>query len=374
MQFIDLKAQQKRIKSKIDRRIQSVLAHGKYIMGPEVFELEEKLADYVGVKNCISCASGTDALLIPLLAKNIGPGDAVLTTPFTYIATAEVIALVGATPIFVDIYPKTYNIDPGGIEKAVEEAKSKGLNPRAIIPVDLFGLPARYRMIEDLASQNNLFIIEDAAQGFGGKIRSKKAGSFGDVATTSFFPAKPLGCYGDGGAIFTDDDDLATKMRSIRVHGGGVDKYDNVRVGINGRLDTIQAAILLEKFEIFTEDEIELRNTVSDYYKSNLIPKYKVPHIPEGYKSSWAQFSILASSSLERSQVMMALTNKKIPNVIYYRIPLHLQKVFKKLSYKKGYFPVSEKIADQIFSIPMHPYLQKEQQDKIIEVLNNAKD
>jgi len=373
MQFIDLKAQQDRIKSKIDKRIQDVLSHGKYIMGPEVFELEDKLADYVGVKHCISCASGTDALLMPLLAKNIGPGDAVLTTPFTYIATAEVIALVGATPIFVDIYPETYNINPEGIVKAVEEAKNKGLNPKAIIPVDLFGLPARFRVIEELAMENHLFIIEDAAQGFGGEIRSKKAGSFGDVATTSFFPAKPLGCYGDGGAIFTDDDNLASTMRSIRVHGGGVDKYDNVRVGINGRLDTIQAAILLEKFEIFKQDEVGLRNAVSDYYKSNLIQKYKTPHIPEFYISSWAQFSILASSSLERSQIMKNLTDKKIPNVIYYRIPLHLQKVFKKLGYKKGDFPISEKIADQIFSIPMHPYLQKEQQDKIIEVLNNAK-
>ncbi len=373
MQFIDLKAQQDRIKSKVDKRIQDVLSHGKYIMGPEVFELEDKLADYVGVKHCISCASGTDALLMPLLAKNIGPGDAVLTTPFTYIATAEVIALVGATPIFVDIYPETYNLNPEGILKAVEEAKNKGLNPKAIIPVDLFGLPARFRVIEELAMENHLFIIEDAAQGFGGEIRSKKAGSFGDVATTSFFPAKPLGCYGDGGAIFTDDDNLASKMRSIRVHGGGVDKYDNVRVGINGRLDTIQAAILLEKFEIFKEDEIELRNAVSDYYKSNLIQKYKTPHIPEGYTSSWAQFSILASSLLERSQIMKNLTDKKIPNVIYYRIPLHLQKVFKKLGYKKGDFPISENIANKIFSIPMHPYLQKEQQDKIIEVLNNAK-
>ena len=372
MQFIDLKAQQDRIKSKIDKRIQDVLSHGKYIMGPEVFELEDKLADYVGVKHCISCASGTDALLMPLLAKNIGPGDAVLTTPFTYIATAEVIALVGATPIFVDIYPETYNINPEGIVKAVEEAKNKGLNPKAIIPVDLFGLPARFRVIEELAMENHLFIIEDAAQGFGGEIRSKKAGSFGDVATTSFFPAKPLGCYGDGGAIFTDDDNLASTMRSIRVHGGGVDKYDNVRVGINGRLDTIQAAILLEKFEIFKQDEVGLRNAVSDYYKSNLIQKYKTPHIPEFYISSWAQFSILVSSSLERSQIMKTLTAKKIPNVIYYRIPLHLQKVFKKLGYKKGDFPISEKIADQIFSIPMHPYLSEDQQDQILEFLNNV--
>ena len=373
MQFIDLKAQQKRIKSKIDNRVQSVLSHGKYIMGPEVFDLEEKLADYVGVKHCISCSSGTDALLIPLLAKNFGPGDAILTTPFTYIATAEVISLIGATPVFVDIYSETFNINPNGITKGIKEAKSKGLKPRAIIPVDLFGLPARYRMIEKIALDNNLFIIEDAAQGFGGEIRGRKAGSFGNVATTSFFPAKPLGCYGDGGAIFTNDDNLAEVMKSIRVHGGGVDKYDNIRVGINGRLDTIQAAILLEKLDIFKKDEIELRNTVSDYFKSNLNKKYKTPHIPEGYTSTWAQFSILVNSSSEREKIMKALTDGKIPNVIYYRIPLHLQKVFKKLGYKKGDFPVSEKVSDQIFSIPMHPYLQKDQQDKIIEVLNNAK-
>ena len=372
MQFIDLNTQQKRIRNKLEKRIEEVLNHGKYIMGPEVFELEDQLAEYVGVKNCITCSSGTDALLIPLLAKNIGPGDAIITTSFTYIATAEVIALVGATPIFVDIYPETFNMDPANIKNAIQEAKNKGLNPKAIIPVDLFGLPARYRMIEEIAKENNLFILEDAAQGFGGSIRKKKAGSFGDVASTSFFPAKPLGCYGDGGAIFTNDDNLADLMRSIRVHGGGVDKYDNVRIGINGRLDTLQAAVLLEKLSIFREDEIKLRNDVADYFKTNLKDKYQLPFIPKDYESSWAQFSLVASSKLERESVMKQLSDKKIPSMIYYRIPLHLQKVFKNLNYVEGDFPVSEKIADQVFSIPMHPYLLKHQQDEIIEVLNNA--
>ena len=370
MQFIDLKAQQKRIKSNIDKRVQSVLNHGKYIMGPEVFELEEKLAEYVGVKHCISCSSGTDALLIPLLAKNFGPGDAIITTPFTYIATAEVISLIGATPIFVDIYPETFNINPSGIIEAIEEAKTKGLKPRAIIPVDLFGLPARYRVIEKIALENNLFIIEDAAQGFGGEIRGRKAGSFGDVATTSFFPAKPLGCYGDGGAIFTDNDNLAESMKSVRVHGGGVDKYENIRVGINGRLDTIQAAILLEKFDIFKKDEITLRNEVSKHYSKYINDNLKTPFIPDKYLSSWAQYSIMALSSLERDLIMGKLKDNNIPNVIYYRIPLHLQKVYKNLGYKVGDFPVAETVASRVFSIPMHPYLERDQQNYIIEVLN----
>ena len=370
MQFIDLKAQQKKIKAKIDKRVQSVLSHGKYIMGPEVFELEKRLAEYVGVKHCISCSSGTDALLIPLLAKNFGPGDAILTTPFTYIATAEVISLIGATPIFIDIYPETFNMNPNGIIEAIKESKTKGLNPRAIIPVDLFGLPARYRMIEEIASENNLFIIEDAAQGFGGEIRGRKTGSFGDVATTSFFPAKPLGCYGDGGAIFTNDDNLAEKMKSVRVHGGGVDKYENIRVGINGRLDTIQAAILLEKFNIFKKDEIVLRNEVAEYYSKNINDNFKTPFIPKNYTSSWAQYSILTSSSLERERIMKKLSDEKIPSVIYYRIPLHLQKVYNHLGYKDGDLCVAEAIASKIFSIPMHPYLNKDQQDRIIEVLN----
>ena len=370
MDFIDLKAQQTRIRQKIDKRIKSVLNHGKYIMGPEVLELEEKLCDYVGVKYCISCSSGTDALLIPLMAKGIGPGDAVITTPFTYIATAEVISLLGAEPVFVDVYDTTYNMNPSYIEDAVRYAANKGLNAKAIIPVDLFGLPARYRIISEIAKKHNLFVIEDAAQGFGGEIRGMKAGFFGDVASTSFFPAKPLGCYGDGGAIFTNDEELANKMKSIRVHGSGFDKYENVRLGINGRLDTFQAAILLEKLSIF-KDELKLRNKVADYYSNNISEIFNKPFTPKKYYSSWAQYSLLAKSETDRSKIMAVLSDENIPSMIYYKLPLHLQEVMKNLGYKKGDFPISERISKQIFSIPMHPYLDEKKQSKIIEVLNS---
>ena len=368
MEFIDLKSQQAIIRKKIDNRIKSVLDHGQFIMGPEVFELEERLADYVGVKHCISCSSGTDALLIPLMAKGIGQGDAVLTSPFTYIATAEVIALLGATPIFIDIYPSTYNIDPSGIDNAIKEAHKKGLIPKAIIPVDLFGLPARYRLIEEKANEHGLFLLEDAAQGFGGMIRGKKAGSFGDVASTSFFPAKPLGCYGDGGAIFTDDKHLAETIRSIRVHGSGADKYDNIQIGINGRLDTIQAAILLEKLSIF-DNELISRNNSASYYNNNISSKVGRPIIPEGYSSSWAQYSIVLNTELERNSLITKMKDNGIPSMVYYRIPLHLQIVYKDLGYINGDFPISEKTANKILSLPMHPYLDKEKQDKILEEL-----
>ena len=369
MDFIDLKKQQIRIKERIEKRIQSVLAHGKYIMGPEVFDLEEKLAQYVGVKYCISCSSGTDALLIPLMAKNIGPGDAVITTPFTYIATAEVVSLVGAEPVFVDIYPKTFNINPEDIENAIQYAENKGLKSKAIIGVDLFGLPARYRLLEKVAKENKLFLIEDAAQGFGGKIRDRKAGSFGHVASTSFFPAKPLGCYGDGGAIFTNDEMLAEKMKSIRVHGSGFDKYENVRIGLNGRLDTIQAAILLEKLSIFDE-EVALRNKIADYYSENLNAELKRPFCPKQYTSSWAQYSILADSQTSRDKFISKLKMSGIPSMIYYKIPLHLQEVYRKLGYQNGDLPNSESVAKRIFSIPMHPYLSNVDQDKILGPIN----
>ena len=369
MDFIDLKAQQSRIRDKIDKRIESVLDHGKYIMGPEVFELEEKLANYVGVKYCISCSSGTDALLIPLMANGIGPGDAVLTTPFTYIATAEVISLLGAEPVFLDIYEDTYNMNPDYIEDAIKDSEKKGLNAKAIIPVDLFGLPARYRLITELANKYGLMIIEDAAQGFGGSIRGEKAGSFGHVASTSFFPAKPLGCYGDGGAIFTNDEELAEVMRSVRIHGSGTDKYENVRIGINGRLDTFQAAVSLEKLSIF-DDELRLRNEVADYYSSNIDTDIKTPFTPKDYKSSWAQYSLLANSKSHRAEIISSLKQVNIPSMIYYKTPLHLQRVFEGLGYEKGDFPISERVSRQIFSIPMHPYLNREEQNMIIEVIN----
>ncbi len=371
MQFIDLKSQQKLIRENIENRIQAVLDHGKYIMGPEVYELEELLADYVGVKYSISCSSGTDALLLPLMAKNIKSGDAVLTTPFTYIATAEVIALVGAEPIFVDINPDTYNINPDLIETAIAESYSKGLTPKAIIAVDLFGLPARYRLIEKIANKHKLFLIEDAAQGFGGSVRQRKAGSFGNVGATSFFPAKPLGCYGDGGAIFTNDESLAISMRSIRVHGSGNDKYDSIQIGRNARMDTIQAAILLEKLKMFN-DEISMRDRISKYYTKNICPKLKKPYLPRDYISSWAQYSLLATSAEQRKFIMSELSKAEIPSMIYYRIPIHLQKAFTFLNYQKGDFPISEKISERIFSIPMHPYLSKKDQDKIIAVINDG--
>jgi dTDP-4-amino-4,6-dideoxygalactose transaminase len=304
------------------------------------------------------------------MAMGIGPGDAILTTPFTYIATAEVIRLVGATPVFVDIDPDTFNLNPDLIPEAVQFALRKGLNLKVIIPVDLFGLPADYEKIEKYANQNDLLILEDAAQGFGGSFNEKKAGSFGNVAATSFFPAKPLGCYGDGGAIFTDDDNLLEIMKSIRVHGGGSNKYDNIRLGINGRLDTIQAAILLEKLVIFS-DELIKRNTVAQYYRKNISKFYKVPQIPEGYVSSWAQYSILTTSKIQRKSLIKHLKKHNIPSMIYYKCPLHLQGVFTDLGYKIGDYPISEDSSDRILSIPMHPYLEQAEQDVIIEALNS---
>lgn len=371
MQFIDLAKQQELIKDRILHRITNVLSHGKYIMGPEIHELESELSEFAGVKHCITCSSGTDALLIPLMAKRIGPGDAVITTPFTYIATAEVISLLGATPIFIDIDSDTFNIDPNNITEGIIEAEEKGLVPKAIIPVDLFGLPADYHQIQAVAEKHDLFILEDAAQGFGGKINGKMAGSFGDVAATSFFPAKPLGCYGDGGAIFTNNQELAQIMRSIRVHGGGTDKYENIRVGINGRLDTLQAAVLLEKLAIF-QKEIKLRNEKAEYYSKNLPNKLIKQVIPQGYTSSWAQFSILAESKEHRIEIMTSLKEKNIPVMIYYKTPLHMQKVFSNLGYSADDFPISKNISDRIIAIPMHPYLEMDEQDIILETMHAA--
>ena len=369
MQFIDLKAQQNLIREKIDQRIKKVLDHGQYIMGPEIDELEEKLADYVNTKHCISCSSGTDALLIPLMAMGIGPGDAIITTPFTYIATVEVIALLGATPVFCDIYDRTFNINPSGLEAAYNDALSKNLKPKVIIPVDLFGLSARYRLIEEFANEKNLLILEDAAQGFGGRIGDKLAGSFGDVAATSFFPAKPLGCYGDGGAIFTNNDELAEKMKSIRVHGSGIDKYENDRIGINGRLDSIQAAVLLEKIEIFN-DELNQREKIAEYYTQNIHKMFTTPLIPSKYFSSWAQYSIIIPDKLDRSKLIEHLNRKGIPSMVYYKIPVHLQKGYKKYGYSRGDFKITEDISNRILSLPMHPYLDQEDQNHIISTLN----
>ena len=382
MQFIDLTAQQKRIRDKIEANIAAVLDHGKYIMGPEIKTLENRLAEFTGVKRAIGCASGTDALLMALMAFNVGPGDAIFTSPFTFIATAEVISLLGATPVFVDIDPETFNMDPDQLDRAISALTSNDSNqyplpntdipspvtPKGVIGVDIFGLPADYDRIDSIAREHNLFVIEDAAQSFGAEINGKKACAFGNIACTSFFPAKPLGCYGDGGMCFTDDDELANIMESVRVHGKGDHKYDNIRIGMNGRLDTLQAAVLLAKFDIFPE-EIELRKQVANRYAEMLgnYPQIKVPTIPPGATSAWAQYSILAAEEKHRTELQNNLKEAGIPTAIYYPQPLHLQSAFSSLGYKKGDFPVSEDCSQRIFSLPMHPYLTEEDQQKIAD-------
>ncbi len=354
MQFIDLKAQYQHLKEKIDKRIADVLAHGKYIMGPEVIELEEKLAEYVGVKHAITCANGTDALTLTLMVLDIKEGDAVFCPTFTFFATAEVISFANATPIFVDSDEQTFNICPKDLEKQIQRVISEDkLTPKAIIAVDLFGLPANYPEIEKLAEKYNLKLIEDAAQGFGGEIDGKKAGGFGDIATTSFFPAKPLGCYGDGGAIFTNNDDYANLVRSYRVHGKGTDKYDNVRIGMNSRLDTIQAAILLEKLIEFPQELIN-RNNAAINYEAELASNYNTPQVPSGYLSSWAQYTLVDEN---RDIIMAQYKEKGVPTVVYYGTCMHQQTAFSNLGYQEGDFPVAEKLCKQVFSIPMHPYI-----------------
>ena len=382
MQFVDLAVQQKRIIEKIEANLKTVLSHGKYIMGPEVTKLEGSLANFVGAKHGIACASGTDALLMALMAYGIGPGDAVFTTPFTFIATAEVISLLGATPVFVDIDPLTFNIDPKKLEQSVSAVKkadqpSSGkdrppLSPKAVIMVDLFGLLADYDAIQPIAFEHDLFVIEDAAQSFGAEYKGKRSCAFGNISCTSFFPAKPLGCYGDGGMCFTDDDQMAEIMKSVRVHGQGGHKYDNVRIGINGRIDTLQAAILMAKFDIFPE-EIDLRQEVARRYSELLLPitALKTPEVAEGYKSAWAQYSVMAMDEKHRTMLQERLKQSNIPTAIYYPKPLHMQKAFEYLGYKRGDFPVSEDVAGRIFSLPMHPYLAYEDQEKIAQVIND---
>lgn len=363
MQFIDLAAQYKHLKQKIDQRIQTVLDHGHYIMGPEVEELEQKLAEYVGVKHCISCANGTDALQLAMLVLDIKPGDAVFCPTFTFFATAEVIAYAGATPVFVDSDEKTFNICPADLERRIEKVIAEGvLKPRAIIAVDLFGLPADYPALTKIAEKYNLKLIEDAAQGFGGEINGKRAGSFGDLATTSFFPAKPLGCYGDGGAIFTNNDEYAALFRSYRVHGKGKDKYDNIRIGINSRLDTIQAAILLEKLAIFPT-ELIARNQAAEKYNQSLAGKYVIPYVPTGYLSSWAQYTVVSSN---RDAEMAAYKEQGIPTMIYYGTCMHQQTAFNYLQYSDADFPIATKLAKQVFSLPMHPYMKHSKDSALV--------
>jgi UDP-2-acetamido-2-deoxy-ribo-hexuluronate aminotransferase len=374
MDFIDLKKQYLQLKPSIQKRINDILNRASFVMGSEISELEEKLAAYVGTSFCLSCSSGTDALLLSLMAKNIGPGDAVFTSTFTFIATAEVISLLGATPVFVDIDSKTYNIDPVKLRQKIIKINNgdkitgnfqKPLSSKAVIPVDLFGLCADYSSISAVAKEFGLFVLEDAAQSFGATYKGKKACSFGDMAATSFFPAKPLGCYGDGGAVFCNNKEMLDMLKSLRIHGQGSDKYENVRIGINGRMDTLQAAVLLAKMEIF-DKELERRQEVAHRYSQALASSFTVPAIPAEYRSAWAQYSI---QHQKRDEVMSKLKTAGIPSAIYYPKPLHLQKAFASLGYEKGQFPVAEDIAQKIFSLPMHPYLEEKDQAEIIRNL-----
>ena len=372
MQFIDLKTQFERIEDDVFSRVSTVLQSQKYVMGPEIAELEEKLAEYAGVRHAISCSSGTDALVIPLMGYDLKATDAVFVPSFTFFASAESITLAGGTPVFVDSDATTFNLSPADLDRAIDETLAEGkLTPRGIITVDLFGQPADYDEILAIADKHGLFVIEDAAQGFGGEYKGAKAGSFGNVASTSFFPAKPLGCYGDGGAIFTDDDDLAELIKSIRVHGQGSDKYDNVRIGVNGRLDSIQAAVLLSKLAIF-DSEVEARNRVANAYSERLSDVLAVPAVTNGKLSVWAQYTLVAKDADERTAIIDACKAAGVPTAVYYPIPIHRSTAYKSLGYKLGDLPVGEDLANRVFSIPMHPYLQESDIEQIVAAVKEG--
>ncbi|WP_040197565.1 DegT/DnrJ/EryC1/StrS family aminotransferase [Candidatus Soleaferrea massiliensis] len=372
MEFIDLKQQYRRVQDQVEQRVLRAMRSGQYIMGDEVFTLERRLADFAGVKHCICCSNGTDALSIALMALGIGEGDAVFVPSFTFFATAEVAALRGATPVFVDIDPDTYNIDAADLRRKIDRAtQAGGLTPRAVIPVDLFGLPADYDAVEAVAQEYGLFVVEDAAQGFGGVYHGKRGGSFGACAAASFFPAKPLGCYGDGGAVFTDDDALAETMRSIRVHGKGSGKYDNVRIGLNARLDTVQAAVLHCKLDIF-EDEIVSRHRIAQMYTRMLRDVVITPKVPQGCESVYAQYTIRLKDHQTREHVMRELKARGIPSFVYYPKPMHLQSAFRSYGCQAGECPVSELASDTVLSLPMHPYLTEEETAFIAQAVRRA--
>ena len=368
--FIDLGAQKQALCAKIDAAIRRVMEHTQFIMGPEVELLERSLGRFCGAKEVISCASGTDALALVLMAKDVGKGQAVLCPSFTFAATAEVIALMGATPIFVDALSETFNMCPRSLEQGVARAKVLGLKPVAVMPVDLFGQPADYNTIEDICKQHGLWILTDAAQSFGATYKDRKAGTIGLATATSFFPAKPLGCYGDGGAVFTDNAELAQVMRSLRVHGQGTDKYDNVRIGLNARLDTIQAAILIEKLNIFPQ-EIARRNRVAARYNEALGDVVKTPTVPDDSVSTWAQYTIRVPAAA-RSRIRQALTAQDVPTAIYYPRPLHRQTAYRHFPIAGDGLPVSEMLASEVLSLPMHAYLAEHAQDYIINTLRKA--
>src|SRR5712664_3717867 len=369
--FIDLAAQRRRLGKSVDEAVSRVLDHCQFINGPEVAQFEAELADYSGARHVVTCASGTDALLMVLMAKGVGRGDAVFCPSFTFCATGEAVALTGATPVFVDVDEATFNIDAGSLKRGIATARQRGLKPRAVIPVDLFGQSADHDAICAIAEAEGLFVLDDAAQGFGASYKGRRLGTFGLATATSFFPAKPLGCFGDGGAIFTDDAQLAETLRSIRVHGQGSDKYDNVRLGLTGRLDTVQAAVLLEKLKIF-DDEIAARNKVAARYAQGLGNVVTVPRLASGCTSVWAQYTIRLPDGIDRDGFAAALKAQGIPTAIYYPKSMHQQTAYRDYPVADGGLPVSEKLSDDVISLPMHAYLDEPTQERIISVVRSA--
>jgi dTDP-4-amino-4,6-dideoxygalactose transaminase len=367
MPFIDLEQQRLRLGDRIGRAIDRVLAHGHYIMGPEVRELEESLSAFCGAKHTLTCSNGTDALGLILMALGVEPGDAVFCPSFTFAATAEVIVWLGATPVFVDVHQDRFNMDPTSLEAAIRTAKAHELDPVGVMAVDLFGQPADYDAIEAVCAAHDLWLVSDGAQSFGASYKGRNVGTMGVATATSFYPAKPLGCYGDGGAIFTDDDELAGLIRSLRVHGQGADKYDNVRIGLNGRLDTLQAAILIEKLRIFP-DEIADRNRIACRYSAELESVARVPELIERATSVWAQYTIGVPAA-RRDALASALKARGIPTAIYYPVPLHRQTAYRGYPVAGNGLPVSERIAHEVISLPMHPYLTESDQDRVIDAV-----
>jgi len=368
--FIDVAAQRRRLGGAIDAAVARVLAHCQFILGPEVRELEAELAAFSGARHAVSCASGTDALTLILLAKGVGHGDAVFCPSFTFAASVEAPALLGASPVFVDVDEETFNIDALSLERAVATAKQQGLKPKAVIPVDLFGLPADHDSIAELAEAEGLFVLDDAAQGFGASYKGKKLGTFGLATATSFFPAKPLGCYGDGGAVFTDDEELAETVRGLRVHGQMPGKSEFSRLGVTGRLDTIQAAVLIEKLKIF-QDEIEARNRIARRYGEKLGNVAIVPRVPDGYTSVWAQYTIRLPKGA-RDGVAAALKAEGIPTAIYYAKPPHLHEAYRRYPVADGGLPVTNRLSHEVISLPMHAYLDEPTQDRVVDALKRA--
>ena len=371
MEFRDLKKQYQVLKEDMDQAILGAVASGAYIMGPQVKELEKQLAEYVGVKHCLTCANGTDALTLALKAWGIGPGDAVFVPDFTFFSSAEVVPLEGATPVFVDVCEETFNIDVVDLERAVKKVLADGkLRPKVVVAVDLFGLPADYASIRAVADRYGLLVLEDGAQGFGGTIDGKRACSFGDISTTSFFPAKPLGCYGDGGAVFTDNDEWAALIESYRVHGKGTFKYDNVRIGLNSRLDTVQAAVLQVKLKAFADFELDAVNVAAEKYTALLKDMVATPVVSSGFRSSWAQYTIRLASREQRDMLQAALKAEGIPSMVYYPKPLHRQAAF--ASVPKDGCPVATSLCDRVLSLPMHPYLTDEQIETVCTAIRKV--